>query len=551
MPRRGDAMAQRGCEQFASRAVGCPRFWRRAFSAFGAQFLRNERLRQRDGQSLLEWARAFLPKHFRLPPSGMHRWLDEQFAQFQTQRGCRINVIGPRGGAKSTVATLALVLRAALDGREPYIWIVSDSRHQAISHLENVKTELLENRRLAEAYPMVCSRGDIWRSGAIQLPNKTRIEAYGTGQRIRGRRRGRHRPTLIICDDIQNDQHMLSALQRERSLRWFHGALLKAGTKRTQIVNLATALHRDALALALHRTPGWNSRIFRAIERWPDNMALWQEWETIYTQVENPDHLAAARRFYDERAEAMTRGAELLWPEEEDLYTLMRMRVESGRAVFEREKQGAPLNPDLCEWPDEYFSGPLWFADWPERLSVKAIALDPSKGRDCDHSDYSAYVMLGIDDHGLIYVEADLARRPTPQMVTDGVELCRRFQPNLFVVEANQYQELLGGEFAAEFARAGVSGVAVWTLDNRTNKRVRIRRLGPYLSQRRLRFRDRSAATRLLVDQLRDFPHADHDDGPDALEMALRIATEYLEPTATTPCDGQTIREQPNVYGLG
>jgi hypothetical protein len=29
-----------------------------------------------------------------------------------------------------------------------------------------------------------------------------------------------------------------------------------------------------------------------------------------------------------------------------------------------------------------------------------------------------------------------------------------------------------------------------------------------------------------LVDQLRDFPAGAHDDGPDALEMALRLAEE-------------------------
>ena len=63
-------------------------------------------------------------------------------------------------------------------------------------------------------------------------------------------------------------------------------------------------------------------------------------------------------------------------------------------------------------------------------------------------------------------------------------------------------------------------------IHNTVNKQVRIRRLGPYLSQRRLRFLSGSAGTRLLVDQLRDFPAGAHDDGPDALEMALRLAEE-------------------------
>jgi hypothetical protein len=57
---------------------------------------------------------------------------------------------------------------------------------------------------------------------------------------------------------------------------------------------------------------------------------------------------------------------------------------------------------------------------------------------------------------------------------------------------------------------------------------MRIRRLSPRLSKRRLRFLTNSPSTQLLVDQLRDFPNGAHDDGPDALEMALRLAGDVL-----------------------
>lgn len=233
-----------------------------------------------------------------------------------------------------------------------------------------------------------------------------------------------------------------------------------------------------------------------------------------------------AREFFEANKQAMLAGAVVLWPEEEDLYTLMQMRVESGRTAFEREKQGCPVDPELCEWPESYFEDHVWFDDWPDALVVKTLALDPSKGKDSHRGDYSAYVMLGIDAAGTVYVEADLARRPTPQMVADGVACYQRFQPLSFGIEANQYQELLAGEFLAEFARQGLAHVLPAALHNHVNKQMRIRRLGPYLSQRRLRFHAGSASTRLLVDQLRDFPAAAHDDGPDALEMALRLAEE-------------------------
>jgi predicted phage terminase large subunit-like protein len=63
-------------------------------------------------------------------------------------------------------------------------------------------------------------------------------------------------------------------------------------------------------------------------------------------------------------------------------------------------------------------------------------------------------------------------------------------------------------------------------IDNQMNKEVRIRRIGPYLAQRQMRFKARSPGTLLRVQQLKDFPLGDHDDGPDALEAAIRLAVD-------------------------
>ncbi|HEV3117352.1 MAG TPA: hypothetical protein VGY58_09880, partial [Gemmataceae bacterium] len=61
----------------------------------------------------------------------------------------------------------------------------------------------------------------------------------------------------------------------------------------------------------------------------------------------------------------------------------------------------------------------------------------------------------------------------------------RQFRPDGFAIEVNQFQELL----SAEFLRAGEQRhvhLPVYGLSNQVNKDVRIRRLGPYLSQRKL-----------------------------------------------------------------
>ena len=158
---------------------------------------------------------------------------------------------------------------------------------------------------------------------------------------------------------------MHSAVQREHSRDWFHGTLLKAGTPRTNVVNLATALHREALAMELHRTPGWTSRdlqVDRPLAR--QHVALGSSGRRSTPTSQNPQ-LSSRRPGVLRRASRRrwTPAPIVLWPEDEDLYTLMCMRVESGRTAFEREKQNSPINPDLCEWPESYFDETIWFDD--------------------------------------------------------------------------------------------------------------------------------------------------------------------------------------------
>jgi predicted phage terminase large subunit-like protein len=472
------------------------------------------------------WARKFLPTYFSRPSSKLHRWLARCFDSLHLKRGTKLAVVAPRGSAKSTWSSLCYPLRCAVEGRERFIQIISDTHQQALLHLAGLKAELEENEELALAYPRACGLGPVWRQERVELANGVVIEALGTGSKIRGRRNRAERPSLIIVDDPENDEHITSALQREKSWTWFSRAVANAGTPETNIIALGTALHRDCLLLHLQRTAGWQARTFRAIDPWPARMDLWGEWELIQNDYEDPEHEAKARLFFQERRKAMSEGAGLLWPEREDLYQLMCLRATIGKAAFASEKQGDPINPEACEWPAEYFDGlGFWFERWPEGLRVKTLALDPSKGKDADVGDYSAFVRLGVDCHGVHYIEADLQRRPVPQIVADGVEHCRQFNPDGFAIEVNQFQELLAVHFLQAGQEEGVA-LPLFQVDKRTNKLVRIRRLGPYLEQRRLRFKTRSPGTALLVQQMKDFPVGDHDDGPDALEMALRLSIE-------------------------
>lgn len=456
----------------------------------------------------------------------MHRWLASELSSLDKTRGQRLAVIGPRGNAKSTWSTVCHPLRAACEGIEPYIWIISDTADQAWGHLANLRVEIEDNEALAEAYPHAI-RGAKCRAASITLGNGCLIEALGTGQKIRGRRKGASRPSLVILDDPENDEQVRSPTQREYHWNWFNDALLKAGTKTTNFIVLGSALHRDSLLMQLTRNPGWKAKKFSSIESWPTNMQLWAEWEEIYCNVENPNKNADAQAFFEANIEQMTEGAVVVWPDFEPLYALMCQRAEEGHASFEREKQGNPINQETCEWPEAYFGPHIWADEWPKRedLALRVVFLDPSKGADSSHGDYSAIVWCGVGRDGLIYIDADLQRRTTDQIVVDYVAIAKGFLADACGIETNVFQQLLAQDIEEAGAAAGFP-LPIIEVENRVNKEVRIRRIGPYLAQRRLRFRRRSPGCALLISQMQDFPNGDHDDGPDALEGCFRIAAQ-------------------------
>ena len=208
------------------------------------------------------------------------------------------------------------------------------------------------------------------------------------------------------------------------------------------------------------------------------------------------------------------------------------LRQQYGTLLGRQEIDGEFVNVAGAEFPPEYFPESIWFDAWPEVLRLKVMALDPSKGPregatpKKPDGDYSAYVLAGLDTQGVVWLDADLARRPTPTMVADGVRLYREWQPSAFAVEINAYQELLGPEFLRAARPQGLH-LPLYGIANHVNKEVRIRTLGPYLAQGKLRFRA-SPGGKLLVQQLRDFPCGEHDDGPDAAEMALRMVRHLL-----------------------
>jgi hypothetical protein len=232
------------------------------------------------------------------PESDLHRTLVDDLGSLEHRRGQRLCYLAPRGSAKSTWSTFAYPLYAACHRAEPFVILTSDTGQQAELYLEAIKEQLEFNDALAAAYPDACGKGPLWRGDRIRLRNGVQIASYSTGRKMRGAKTSESRPSLIVVDDPQNKDHIVSELQRSRSWEWFTKDVMNAGSPRTNVVVLGTALHVDCIVCRLQKTPGWRTSVFKQIVEMPKRMDLWREWELILHDWPDDSREAKALAFY-------------------------------------------------------------------------------------------------------------------------------------------------------------------------------------------------------------------------------------------------------------
>lgn len=315
----------------------------------------------------------------------------------------------------------------------------------------------------------------------------------------------------LIDDPIKSREEADSPTIREKVWSWYTGDFYTRRSPDASILVMATRWHPDDL-------PG---RLLTLAEEDPNA----DQWTVLSLP---------ALREETGHADDRRRPGDALWPERYGLDELAKTRAANPYEWWSQYQQH-PRAQGSTEWPDEHFGWPgFWFDDWPANLNLKVMSLDPSKGIGSKAGDYQALILWGRTPDGTEWIEADMGKRPmvaarspdgialTEGMVENAVERYQGFAPEGLAVETNTFQQLLVLPIRAEARRRNIE-VRIYEVDNTVNKNVRIRRLGEPLSQRRMRFR-RTPGTRILVEQLKQFPAADHDDGPDGLEMVRRTA---------------------------
>lgn len=509
----------------------------------GAPLIGKDGLRRKLGAIDMEFfGKAYFSHYFTTAAPDFHRDLDAIWQkgvlkdrypltaaackEISRLPGVRRAVAAPRGHAKSTDLTFKGTMHSVLYEYKHYPIIISDSSEQAEGFLENMRVEFEENEAIIEDFGYLC--GNVWRSNVLLTKTNIKIEAIGSGKKIRGRKHRNWRPDLIILDDVENDENVRTPEQRSKLANWYTKAVTKAGDSYTDIIFIGTLLHYDALLANILKKSAYHPIKYKAVISFSKADKLWAEWERIYTDLDNSNCQEDALTFFEAHKAEMLKGTAVLWEGKNSYYDLMCQKVEDGDAAFNSELQNEPINPEDCifveDWFDYYNDAAM---DFKNKDFVFFGFVDPSLGKS-KKSDFSAIITLAKSkSSGYMYVlDADIERRHPDVIISDVLAKEKWLRKTYgrgykkFGAETNQFQWFLKEELAKASARAGLY-LPIDEVQQTSDKILRIQTLQPDIKNKYIKF---SRSHKLLLEQLKHFPMGGHDDGPDALEGCRTLA---------------------------
>ncbi|HUW30181.1 MAG TPA: terminase family protein [Planctomycetota bacterium] len=430
-----------------------------------------------------------------------HRTICNYLDKWVSGEITRLMVFAPPQHGKSELVSRRLP--AYIMGRDPDASIIASTYSADLSRRMNRDTQrIIDEERYHRLFPNTRLFGHNVRHGTWVrnsdifevVDHQGVYRATGVGGGITGM----GATHAIIDDPIKDDEQAYSPTIREKIYDWYRGTFYTRLRKDARVLLTMTRWHLEDLAGML---------LAAAIE--DDNADQWMviDFEALRSDRDSPD---------DPRV-----PGEPLWPGFKTQTALHKIKATIGPTRFAAMYQQDPRHAGGTEWPADLFGPEIWFNDWPRSFRIKVAGLDPSKGIGTKWGDYSAFVWIVYGTDGLWYVDADMANdRPAGVIVDAAMDLQLRWKFAAFGVETNEYDGLLADNMLTK-SRSIAVPFPVVRKQNTLRKDIRIRQLSPLLENRLIRFKGGSRGAQLLVKQLQNFPHDDHDDGPDALHIAV------------------------------
>lgn len=293
-----------------------------------------------------------------LKPFGKVQIESTEFIQYIFHNKGRLILLEPRGYAKTTRITNASTL-GALEGIQRYIVIVTSSLSKSQDILEDIRTELTTNERLAYLYPGTCAcfkhlersshkskrqtyggeftyiantltsihfpvvPGEPSSGCIIEVRPATNVK--GLKHKIEGGPfQGKvQRPTLYLFDDPQTEDDADSEKNRKKIIKNIKRSALKGGTHQDPVSAIMAITPVSFGDVAWHfatNEESWDIKRYKMVESMPVNTEIWyndyNEIRSSFDREVRGSRAKARRRaakFVEENYEEMHTGSAVSW----------------------------------------------------------------------------------------------------------------------------------------------------------------------------------------------------------------------------------------------
>ena len=294
----------------------------------------------------------------------------------------RVALASPRSFMKSTTCSVEFPLKVSLFKQFKEILLVSNSEGLAINFLRSIKINYESNERIHRYFGKQMS--DKWTETHIitksdQMGPACSIRAVGWGAQIRG-----YRPDLIILDDIESDETVISEEVRKKMKDWILKAAINSLRVDGSMIWVGTLINRVSLLTEWIQAPPTG-------------------WKSIFNQAY--------------KGGKQEQGYEL-WPDVWTHERLQKRKAEIGSSAFSSEFMNDPLPPEGNSFNPDTFQ---YFEEesLPKDYGVY-IAIDPAFSRSPD-ADFGVILVVLHDSNDNLYVHSYFRQR------TDSRELIDRF----------------------------------------------------------------------------------------------------------------------------
>lgn len=398
--------------------------------------------------------------------------------------------LAARGHGKSTIGNIAFCIYKIIQDRNIRILIVSNTNIQATSFIREVKNQFESNQKLIDIFGIFADSRK-WTESELTVAGRTSVkkESTLTALGATGALTGKHFD-IIIADDITDFESSRTELQRTKLSEWYRTSLLPSLEPGGQLVVLGTRYAPRDLYQELIDSTQYAVQIQQAIL--PGNVAL--------------------------------------WPEKFSIEDLQRKKEELGSLIFDLQFQNST---ELAR------AGHIFRYEWmnfydkiPENLRVYQgcdLAISTK-----ETSDYFVLCTIGHDKtEGKFYV-LDLFRDRLSfkQQLEIIKKKAQQWQPLSIGIESNAYQSALSGELIRTTSLPIKQITTVKDKVSRAQKRSALFENGKILLRKDMN---------ILIEELCLFPNGSHDDGFDALDMAITAYEGVSHPAPAFPKFGLCI----------